>query len=274
MLNTITAGPADISMVAVKFAESIVLACVGGRGLAPRAQREGDKSVQRDLSPSHPFLLADTLDQAGRALARQMVGWLGNSGGGASGAAGAKGGTGWGFGFGAQHYAALIGALQNLATNRAALFADIVPALATALESVNGGGRADGRGSGQENPAAPQGLLDAASSLRSACLRLLKVAPAASTSVQRLATAAALSGSDGEAKAAVEGNSNLRGRIKLPARVRERPKTNRAGTPCCDLVAGKQLCDIHVWLVQKVQGSAMEPKPSCVVVRDESRAAR
>lgn len=231
MLNTITSGPADISMVAVKFAESVVLACVGGRGLAPGSSREGDKSVQRDLSPSHPFLLADTLDQAGHALARQMVGWLGNSGAGASGAAGAKGGTGWGLGFGAQHYTVLINALQNLATNRAALFADIVPALATALESVNGGGRADGRGAdGPKNPAAPKGLQDAASSLRSACLRLLKVAPVASKSVQRLATAAALSGSDGEAKAAVDGNSALRGRIKLPARSRERPKASRAGT--------------------------------------------
>lgn len=229
VLNTITSGPADISMVAVKFAESVVLACVGGRGLAPGASREGDKSVQRDLSPSHPFLLADTLDQAGHALARQMVGWLGNGGGGASGAAGATGGTGWGSGFGAQHYSVLINALQNLATNRAALFADIVPALATALESVNGGGRADGRGNGPKAPAAPQGLQDAASSLRSACLRLLKVAPVASKSVQRLAMAAALSGSDGEAKAAVDGNSTLRGRIKLPARPKERPKTSRAG---------------------------------------------
>ncbi|CAN0567010.1 unnamed protein product, partial [Ectocarpus sp. 12 AP-2014] len=59
----------------------------------------------------------------------------------------------------------------------------------------------------------------------------LKVAPGASTSVQRLATAAALSGSDGEAKAAVEGNSTLRGRIKLPARPRERPKAARAASP-------------------------------------------
>ena len=241
VLNTITSGPADISMVAVKFAESVVLACVGGRGLAPGASREGDKSVQRDLSPSHPFLLADTLDQAGHALARQMVGWLGNSGGGASGAAGTKGGTGWGLGFGAQHYTVLINALQNLATNRAALFADIVPALATALESVNSGGRADGRGNGPKTPAAPQGLQDAASSLRSACLRLLKVAPVASKSVQRLATAAALSGSDGEAKAAVDGNSILRGRIKLPTRPRERPKTGRAGTPYrCAFIGGNK----------------------------------
>eukprot|EP00903_Cladosiphon_okamuranus_P015347 g14174.t1 len=228
VLNTITSGPADISMVAVKFAESVVLACVGGRGLAPGASREGDKSVQRSLSPSHPFLLADTLDQAGHALARQMLGWLGSCGGGASGAPGAKDGTGWGLGFGAQHYTVLISALQNLATNRAALFADIVPVLATALESVNVGGKADGRGSEQKKTTAPKGLQDAASSLRSACLRLLKVAPMASKSVQRLATAAALSGSDGEAKAAVDGNSNLRGRIKLPARPRERPKTSRA----------------------------------------------
>ncbi|CAM9774110.1 unnamed protein product, partial [Hapterophycus canaliculatus] len=242
VLNTITSGPADISMVAVKFAESVVLACVGGRGLAPGASREGDKSVQRDLSPSHPFLLADTLDQAGHALARQMVGWLGNNSASASGAAGAKGGTGWGSGFGAQHYSVLINALQNLATNRAALFADIVPAFAAALESVNGGGLPDGRGKSSAAAAAtaatagavtaaPKGLQDAASSLRSACLRLLKVAPAASRNVQRLATAAALSGSDGEAKAAVDGNSNLRGRIKLPARPRERPKTRRAVSP-------------------------------------------
>lgn len=248
MLNTITSGPADISMVAIKFAETFVLACVGGRGLAPGASRE-DKSVQRDLSPSHPFLLADNLDQAGHALARQMVGWLGSNssssssgvGGGGSGASGAKGGTGWGSGFGAQHYSVLINALQNLATNRAALFADIVPAFAAALESVNGvgGSRPDGRGAQKSSAAAaaaavgaaPKGLQDAASSLRSACLRLLKVAPSATKSVQRLATAAALSGSDGEAKAAVDGNSNLRNRIKLPARVRERPKnkTSRPG---------------------------------------------
>ncbi|CBJ30708.1 conserved unknown protein [Ectocarpus siliculosus] len=223
VLNTINSGPADISMVAIKFAESVVLACVGGRGLGPTASRGGDKSVQRDLSPSHPFLLADTLDQAGHALARQMVGWLGNGGGAAAAAAAAAGGGG--ASFGAQHYSLLINALQNLATNRAALFADIVPALAAALESVNGGGAAaaaDGVGP------APKGLHDAASSLRSACLRLLKVAPGASRSVQRLATAAALSGSDGEAKAAVDGNSTLRGRIKLPARPRERPKAARA----------------------------------------------
>lgn len=230
VLNAITSGPADISMVAVKFAESVVLACVGGRGLAPGASREGDKSVQRDLSPSHPFLLADTLDQAGHALARQMVGWLGmdNS---AAASVSPKASTGWGSGFGAQHYSVLINALQNLATNRAALFADIVPALAAALESVNGGGGGDGRG-GQKTSAAaaaPKGLQDAASTLRSACLRLLKVAPGASRSVQRLATAASLSGSDGEAKAAVEGNSTLRGRIKLPTRAKERPKINQSG---------------------------------------------
>ncbi|CAM9404169.1 unnamed protein product, partial [Ectocarpus sp. 8 AP-2014] len=221
VLNTINSGPADISMVAIKFAESVVLACVGGRGLGPTASRGGDKSVQRDLSPSHPFLLADTLDQAGHALARQMVGWLGNGGGAAAAAAAGGGGSS----FGAQHYSVLINALQNLATNRAALFADIVPALAAALESVNGGGAAaaaDGVGP------APKGLHDAASSLRSACLRLLKVAPGASRSVQRLATAATLSGSDGEAKAAVDGNPTLRGRIKLPARPRERPKASRA----------------------------------------------
>lgn len=240
VLNTITSGPADISMVAVKFAESVVLACVGGRGLAPGASREGDKSVQRDLSPAHPFLLADTLDQAGHALARQMVGWLGNggsSGGGGGGDAGggAAKGTGWGSGFGAQHYAVLINALQNLATNRAALFADIVPALASALESVNGGRHA-AVGVGKKKSAAaaaaaasaaPKGLKDAGSSLRSACLKLLKVAPGPSKSVHRLAMAAALSGSDGEAKAAVDGNSSLRGRIKLPARARERPTSRR-----------------------------------------------
>lgn len=261
VLNTITSGPADISMVAVKFAESVVLACVGGRGLAPGASREGDKSVQRDLSPSHPFLLADTLDQAGHALARQMVGWLGNSGGGsggggcASGAVGAKGGAGWGLGFGAQHYTVLINALQNLATNRSALFADIVPALATALESVNSGGRADSRGSGPKSPAAPKGLQDAAGSLRSACLRLLKVAPVASKSVQRLATAAALSGSDGEAKAAVDGNSALRGKIKLPARPRERPKTSRSGTQTlCTLIDQGQE---RVWFVRSCEASGL-----------------
>lgn len=251
MLNTIASGPADISMVAVKFAESVVLACVGGRGLAPGASREGDKSVQRNLSPSHPFLLADTLDQAGHALARQMVGWLGtsgsdsdDSGGGGGGAkssvggGGAAKGTGWGSGFGAQHYTVLINALQNLATNRAALFGDIVPALASALESINGNGSgrgkvaADTRGGGKKAPAAagvvPKGLRDAAGSLRSACLKLLKVAPGPSEGVQRLAVAAALSGSDGEAKAAVGGNATLKGRIKLPVRVRERPVV-RAG---------------------------------------------
>ncbi|CAM9907664.1 unnamed protein product, partial [Ectocarpus sp. 4 AP-2014] len=116
VLNTINSGPADISMVAIKFAESVVLACVGGRGLGPTASRGGDKSVQRDLSPSHPFLLADTLDQAGHALARQMVGWLGNGGGAAAaaGAAAAPAGGG-GSSFGAQHYSVLINALQNLA---------------------------------------------------------------------------------------------------------------------------------------------------------------
>lgn len=263
VLNTITSGPADISMVAVKFAESVVLACVGGRGLAPGASRAGDKSVQRDLSPSHPFLLADTLDQAGHALARQMVGWLGSCGGGASGSPGGKGGAGWGLGFGAQHYTVLINALQNLATNRVALFADIVPVLATALESVNGGGRPDGRGSGSKTPAAPQGLQDAASSLRSACLRLLKVAPVASKSVQRLATAAALSGSDGEAKAAVDGNSALRGRINLPARPRERPTTNRAGTSCgCTFFLGHDLCGFVCMHLQRVQGLPMGRKLS------------
>lgn len=216
-------------MVAVKFAESVVLACVGGRSLAYRASRE-DESVQRDLSRKHPFLLADTLDQAGHSLARQMAGWLGI---GCSGGGGgpAKGVAGWGSGFGAQNYAALINALQRLATNRAALFGDIVPALASALDNVNGGGQVDG--GGKKNAAAgssgdvPGGLRDAASSLRSACLKLLKVAPGASKSVQRLASAAALASSDGEAKAAVEGNPALRGRIKLPTRPRERPPTQK-----------------------------------------------
>ena len=255
VLNTITSGPADISMVAVKFAESVVLACVGGRGLAPGASREGDKSVQRNLSPSHPFLLADTLDQAGHALARQMVGWLGTSGSGSDGGGGGGGGakasngsggaakgTGWGSGFGAQHYTVLINALQNLATNRAALFGDIVPALASALESVNGNGSGrskvalEARGGGKKGPTAgaivPKGLRDAGGSLRSACLKLLKVAPGPSVGVQRLAVAAALSGSDGEAKAAVGGNATLKGRIKLPVRVRERPVV-RAGRRYC-----------------------------------------
>eukprot|EP00904_Undaria_pinnatifida_P003695 jgi/Undpi1/13326/HiC_scaffold_8.g02985.m1 len=193
VLNTITSGPADISMVAVKFAESVVLACVGGRGLAPGASREGDKS-----------------------------------------------GTGWGSGFGAQHYTVLINALQNLATNRAALFGDIVPALASALESVNGNGSGrskvalEARGGGKKGPTAgaivPKGLRDAGGSLRSACLKLLKVAPGPSVGVQRLAVAAALSGSDGEAKAAVGGNTTLKGRIKLPVRVRERPVVRAAPT--------------------------------------------
>lgn len=236
VLNTITSGPADISMIAVKFAETFVLACVGGRGLAAGASRAGDKSVQRDLSHSHPFLKADTLDQAGHALARQMVGWLGSNGNGngnSSGGGAAAKGAGWGSGFGAQHYTVLINALQSLATNRAALFEDIVPALASALESINGKVQVDGSGAGKKRRAAAataagavsSGLQGAASSLRSACLKLLKVAPAASRSVQRLATAAALSGSDGEAKAAVEGNSALnRGRITLPARPKAQPK--------------------------------------------------
>lgn len=234
VLNTITSGPADISMIAVKFAETFVLACVGGRGLAAGSSRAGDKSVQRDLSPSHPFLKADTLDQAGHALARQMVGWLGSNGNGnSSGGGGAAKGAGWGSGFGAQHYTVLINALQSLATNRAALFEDIVPALASALESINGRVQVDGSGAGKKRKAGvasaagavSSGLQGAASSLRSACLKLLKVAPEASRSVQRLATAAALSGSDGEAKAAVEGNSALnRGRITLPARAKAQPK--------------------------------------------------
>lgn len=224
-------------MVAIKFAESVVLACVGGRGLGPGASRMGDKSVQRDLRPSHPFLLAETLDQAGHALARQMVGWLGSSGSDSGSGTSVTGtSTGWGSGFGAQHYAVLINALQSLATNRAALFSDIVPAFASALDNVNGG-QANSGGSGHKNSSAggvvaaggavPKGLNDTASSLRSACLKLLKVAPGTSNSVQRLAAAAALSGSDGEAKAAVDGNPALRGRIKLPVR----PKARRISRP-------------------------------------------
>lgn len=229
--------PADISMVAFKFAETVVLACVGGRGLGPGASRE-DRSVQRDLSPTHPFLLADTLDQAGHALARQMVGWLGTS----SSTGDPGKGVGWSSRFRAQHYAALINALQSLATNRAALFPDIVPGLASALENVNGAGAvklinpAPGCGSGGKKTAnsvtvgtgnamanaVPEGLRDAAGSLRSACLKLLKLAPGTSKNVQRLAAAAALAGSDGEAKAAVDGNPALRGRVKLPNRQRER----------------------------------------------------
>lgn len=224
VLQTITSGPADISMVAIKFAESVVLACVGGRGLAPGSSREGDKSVQRDLSSAHPFLRADTLDQAGHALARQMVGWLGSGTG-----AGGTHASGWGTAFGAQHYTVLINALQSLATNRAALFADIVPALASALGSVTGGDGHAGAGKrgapttgattvapSVNSNGVPNGLQGAASSLRSACLKLLKVAPGPSKGVQRLAEAAALSGSDGEANAAVEGNSALRGRIRVP----------------------------------------------------------
>lgn len=203
-------------MVAIKFAESVVLACVGGRSLAPGASRDGDMSVQRDLSRSHPFLKADTLDQAGHALARQMVGWLASSGG-----SGGSKASGWGTGFGAQHYTVLISALQSLATNRAALFADIVPALASALESANGkeskvaAGVKGGTTAAVAKAEVPKGLQGAASSLRSACLKLLKVAPGPSKAVQRLAEAAALSGSDGEATAAVEGNLALKGRIRL-----------------------------------------------------------
>lgn len=207
-------------MVAIKFAESVVLACVGGRGLGPGASREGDKSVQRDLSRSHPFLRADTLDQAGHALARQMVGWLGSGGGGGGKASGSS------TAFGAQHYTVLINALQSLATNRAALFSDIVPALGSALESVNGkekaGAGSGGGGKGGKLAAAgsievPKALQDAASSLRSACLKLLKVSPGPSKAVQRMAEAAALAGIDGEATSAVEGNPALKGRIRLPS---------------------------------------------------------
>lgn len=221
-------------MVAIKFAESVVLACVGGRGVGAGSWREGDKSVQRELSPSHPFLSADTLDQAGHALARQMVSWLGTTG--SSGGASA---SGWGTDFGTQHYTVLINALQSLATNRAALFADIVPALATALEAVTNGekgaasakrGASSGGGAAGEATEAPgssgvaKGLLGASTSLRSACLKLLKVAPEASKSVQRLAEAAAVSGSDGEASAAVEGNPAIRGRVRVPGAV---PRSSR-----------------------------------------------
>lgn len=220
-------------MVAVKFAESVVLACVGGRGLGFGSSRM-DESVVRDLKPSHPFLLADTLDQAGHALARQMVSWLGSSGG-----SGAGQSTGWGSGFGAQHYAVLINALQGLATKREALFGDIVPALASALESVNRKDQTDVPGA-KANPASapppvPKGLKDAASSLRSACLKLLKVARVPSKSVQRLAVAAAVSGSDGEAKAAVDGNFALRGRIRLPTRAKKRAAGD-AMVACYDTV--------------------------------------
>lgn len=234
VLSTITSGPPDISMVAIKFAESVVLACVGGHGLGIGASREGDKSVQRDLSHSHPILRADTLDQAGHALTRQMVGWLGSSGG-----SGGTKASGWGMAFGPQHYTVLINALQSLATNRAALFADIVPALASALESLNGKGEACA-GVGKRGPASataaaaaanavPKGLQGAASSLRSACLKLLKVAPGPSKSVQRLAEAAASAGSDGEAVSAVEGNPALKGRIKIPGGVRGSGRGRVAG---------------------------------------------
>lgn len=212
-------------MVAIKFAESVVLACVGGRGLGPGASREGDKSVQRELSRSHPFLRADTLDQAGHALARQMIGWLSSGGGG--GGKTSSAGTGPSL-FGTQHYTILINALQSLATNRAALYSDVVPALGSALESINTkdkgvvasgngkGGKGAGAAAGSVN--VPKGLREAASSLRSACLKLLKVSPGPSKSVQRMAEAAALAGMDGEAAAAVEGNQMLRGRIRLPSR--------------------------------------------------------
>ncbi|CAM9263794.1 unnamed protein product [Discosporangium mesarthrocarpum] len=210
VLQLVTTGPPDMSMVAIKFAETFVLACVSGRSLGPGSSREGDKSVQRHLNPSHPFLRADALDEAGRALARQMVGWLQSGLRASSGDEEGDSGV-WGPGFVAQHYTVLVGTLQKLATNKAALFSSIVPALAAALEGATGAPSAPGGGS----TGVPKGLRGAASSLRSACLKLLKVAPGPVAGVQRMADAAARAGSDDEAKAAVDGNSALRGRIRV-----------------------------------------------------------
>ncbi|CAM9375022.1 unnamed protein product [Choristocarpus tenellus] len=154
-----------------------------------------------------------------------MVRWLESgitrSGGGKSG-----GGV-WGPGFVAEHYTMLVQSLQRLATNKAALFSTIVPALAAALE---GASRATAVGSdvGTGTPAVSKELRGAASSIRSACLKLLKVAPAAGSGVQRMAIAAARAGSDGEAKAAVEGNSALRGRIRIQVGISKGRQTHAA----------------------------------------------
>jgi Symplekin/PTA1 N-terminal len=75
VLGAITA-PADISSVVIKFAETLVMAYVPGRGLGPYAAKEGDKSVHSDLPHSHPFLRKTLLESEGHQLAQQMTTWL------------------------------------------------------------------------------------------------------------------------------------------------------------------------------------------------------
>ncbi len=69
--------PAEtVSSVGIKFAETVVLSYVPGKGVGPNAARNDDKSIYRELPYTHPFLRAVRLEQEGCALNTEMVQWL------------------------------------------------------------------------------------------------------------------------------------------------------------------------------------------------------
>jgi symplekin len=183
----------DISSVAIKFAETVVLAFVPGRGVGPNAAREGDKSLHRELPYTHPFLRAVRLEDEGYQLARRMAQWMKD--GGPEGAPDT---------FSKKHYLVLENALQNVATSKSALFGEMMPPLTGALRNIS-------------FSQATAALQATASQLRAACLKLLKVAPAPTAEVQQLLDTIVAGGWGGDrVRQAVDANPSIRGKVRAP----------------------------------------------------------
>ncbi len=76
VLNAVNDPSETVSSIAIKFAETVVLHYVPGKGVGPNAARDEDKSIHRELSYTHPFLRAVRLEQEGYALSSEMTQWL------------------------------------------------------------------------------------------------------------------------------------------------------------------------------------------------------
>ncbi len=69
--------PAEtVSSIAIKFAETVILTYVPGKGVGLSTARDEDRSIHRDLPYTHPFLRAVRLEQEGYALSSEMTQWL------------------------------------------------------------------------------------------------------------------------------------------------------------------------------------------------------
>ncbi|CAM9498530.1 unnamed protein product [Chrysoparadoxa australica] len=216
VIAQITAS-AEVSSIVLKFMETLVLSYVPGTGLGPSSARDGDKSIHRDLSLTHLFLRQGRLEAEGRQQAHTMAGWL-------------KTGGPVGQRFEKKHYIVLVNALQNIATSKGSMYDELLPAIVEAMEKASGQTQGKGSRSGSQ-ASIPPGLHDAASQLRSACVKLLRLAPGPSEMVQRLAHAVMRSGNDSQARAAVDSNSRIRGSIeagKAPTKAAPSPKGERS----------------------------------------------